>query len=117
MVTKSRKSKSFQILEKPFLNACKARIGEMRQTGSLGHGTMKHANIRSMMLPLVSKINAMPRYTCCVQLVAAVDAKYSICNTPKQQETWVATEAAKLHKWFAGAGSFTLIFSAPFLKV
>ena len=105
------KNQSFIDLKKPFEKAVKVRLETIRQSGSLGHGSLKHASIREFVLPLSQVLSKMPRYTTCLRLVEHIDSKFVLCPSGQNKETWLATQARKLHSWLLAAGRLGLTIS------
>jgi hypothetical protein len=101
---KPKKVKAYVKMWKEFREACQANLQRFRQNGSLGHGSLRHRNVKSFVLPLVDKLTSMPRLTVCMDLVAAADSEFNICPGNQNQAGWVTLEGRKLHKWFLAAG-------------
>lgn len=99
-----KRNPSFLKLKQPFYKAIKERLGEVRQTGSLGHGTLKHVTIQGLILPLASLVDKMPRFGTCLRLVQHIDKKLALCPSGQDSETWITAQATKLHGWFLAAG-------------
>lgn len=101
-------SKAFAKFWPRFSEACKQHKKKIQENGSLGHGTLKHTNVKKFILPLAQHFKVMPRLVTCVQLVEKANAKYKFCPSGQNEEGWVAKEAKKVHKWFHGASRQSL---------